>query len=173
MRLLGRIHRIVVNGCGALAALLIAAIALGISADVVTRNFGIANLVWMIEAAEYAILAATFLSAPWVLHLGQHVRVDLVVSSLAGAVARRVDLAMNIVGFAVCATLFYYGARVAYEAYALDTKIFRTMVVREWWLLATFPLAMALMALEFVRRLAADLAAGKAALPETGGPRPG
>jgi TRAP-type C4-dicarboxylate transport system permease small subunit len=159
MRLLGRVYSNVVNACGAVAALLIAAIAVGISADVVTRKLGIANLVWMIEAAEYAILAATFLSAPWVLHLGQHVRVDLVVSGLSTAAARRVDIAVNVIGFAICTALVYYGARVAFEAYALDTKIFRTMVVREWWLLATLPLATGLMAAEFVRRFVGDLTA--------------
>ena len=159
MRLLGRIYSTVVNACGAVAALLIAAIALGISADVVTRKFGIANLVWMIEAVEYAILAATFLSAPWVLHLGQHVRVDLAVSGLSTVAARRVDIAVNVIGFAICTVLVYYGTRVAFEAYALDTKIFRTMVVREWWLLATLPLATGLMAVEFARRFAGNLTA--------------
>lgn len=162
MGLLGRVYSAVVYACGGAAALLIAAIALGISADVVTRKFGIANLVWMIEAVEYAILTATFLSAPWVLHLGEHVRVDLFVSGLSAAAARRVDAAVNVLGFAICAALLYYGARVAYEAYSLDTKIFRTMIVREWWLLATLPLAMALMAVEFVRRFVGDLAANGA-----------
>jgi TRAP-type C4-dicarboxylate transport system permease small subunit len=122
----------------------------------------------MIEAVEYAILAATFLSAPWVLYLGQHVRVDLVVSSLSAAASRRVDIAVNVIGFAICVALLYYGARVAHEAYALDTKIFRTMVVREWWLLATLPLAAGLMALEFVRRFVGDFAAA-AARPELRG----
>jgi TRAP-type C4-dicarboxylate transport system permease small subunit len=150
--------------------LLIGAIALGISADVVTRKFGIANLVWMIEAVEYAILAATFLSAPWVLHLGQHVRVDLVVSGLSAVAARRVDIAVNLIGFAICSVLLYYGTRVAYEAYSLDTKIFRTMVVREWWLLATLPLATTLMAMEFVRRFVGDLSANGAP-SGYGGPR--
>jgi TRAP-type C4-dicarboxylate transport system permease small subunit len=170
MGLLGRFYSAVVYACGGAAALLIGAIALGISADVVTRKFGIANLVWMIEAVEYAILVATFLSAPWVLHLGQHVRVDLVVSGLSTAAARRADLAVNVIGFAICAVLLYYGARVAYEAYSLDTKIFRTMVVREWWLLATLPLATALMAVEFVRRFVGGLDAN-GAQPTHDGPR--
>jgi TRAP-type C4-dicarboxylate transport system permease small subunit len=164
-------YRIAIDACGAGAALLIAAIALGISADVVTRNFRIVNLVWMIEAVEYAILAATFLSAPWVLYQGEHVRVDLFVSSLSASAKHRLDIAANLIGFVVSSLLLYYGARVAYDAYHLDTKIFRTMVVKEWWLLSTLPFSACLMAIEFLRRLSARPRADDASA--TGDAHPG
>jgi TRAP-type C4-dicarboxylate transport system permease small subunit len=166
--LLRRVYILCVNACGAGAALLIAAIAFGVSLDVLTRGLGIANLVWMIEAAEYAILGATFLAAPWVLHRGEHVRVDLVVSNLSVAATRRLDVVVNCIGLAICLVLAYYGVRVAYEAFALDTKIFRTMIVKEWWLLSTLPLAATLMAIEFLRRLRKDFADRRSRVPEPG-----
>jgi TRAP-type C4-dicarboxylate transport system permease small subunit len=152
MRTLERWFDGLIDACGALSAILIGLIAVAITADVITRGFSIANLPWVLEAVEYALLAATFLGAPWVLKKSAHVKVDLVVSSLSARQQARADLAVNVLGFLICAAIGYYGFRTALDVYLSDTLIFRTMTVKEWWLLSFLPFSCALMAIEFLRR---------------------
>ena len=66
-------------------------IALTVTLDVGLRNLGWGNLPWLIEVAEYTLFVSTFLAAPWVLSLGAHVRVDVLVSALPRDAAVAVD----------------------------------------------------------------------------------
>ena len=82
---LGRGYGAALDACGLLAGITILAIAVMVCIDVAIRNIGLGNFPWLIEVAEYAIYGATFLAAPWVLHLGAHVRVDIALRWLRGA----------------------------------------------------------------------------------------
>ena len=73
---------------GMLAGLAIVALAGMITLDVAIRNLGLGNFPRLLEVAEYAIYATTFMAAPWVLHLGAHVRVDLLISGTPPRVSR-------------------------------------------------------------------------------------
>ena len=98
--------------CGTLAGLIIALLAVLVSTDVLIRNLGIGNFPWLLEISEYALFVATFLAAPWVLRQGAHVRVDLLVTSLPKRIARPFELAVDLIGIAICLTLLYYGRGV-------------------------------------------------------------
>ena len=66
----------------ALVAISIAAIAILIPLDLLIRNLGWGNMPWLYEGVEYALYVGVFLAAPWVLHQGAHVRVDLLPTML-------------------------------------------------------------------------------------------
>ena len=148
--------------CGTIAGLILATIAALVSVDVVIRNFGLGNMPWLLEVAEYALYVATFLAAPWVLHQGAHVRVDLLLTSLPAAAARRLEQVVDVIGLGVSAVFFYYGLKATLDAFATGAMIYKELIVPEWWLLAVLPSATFLMSVEFLRRLFSPSVEGKA-----------
>ena len=63
MRAFARLYDAVFAAFGIAAALLIGAVALGITADVILRNLKFGTFSWMLETCEYAIFVATFPTA--------------------------------------------------------------------------------------------------------------
>jgi TRAP-type C4-dicarboxylate transport system permease small subunit len=148
---------------GALAGLAIAAIALLVSLDVLMRNVGLGTLPWLLELVEYALYGATFLAAPWVLSLGAHVRVDIVVTSLPRRAAAALEVLVDLAGAAVALVLMRYGLEATLEARRIGA-----LIVPEWWLLAVIPFASLLLAVEFVRRALRPAAAARRSAPAEG-----
>jgi TRAP-type C4-dicarboxylate transport system permease small subunit len=137
---------------GAAAGLTICVLAVMITADVVLRNAGIANMPWLLEVTEYALYITTFLAAPWVLSLGQHVRVDLIFSAVGPAAGRMLEIIADVLGFAVSVVLFWYGARVTLDSFLRGDWVYKELVVPEATLLVFMPIGGALLAVEFIRR---------------------
>lgn len=128
-------------------------IAGGISIDVIVRNAGYGVVPWMLEAAEYCLFLATFLGAPWVLHLGEHVRIDMFVTKLPRRLRRIVEIAMDATGLAVSAAILYYSASVALVARADGALVIKELIFPEWWIFAVVAFSAAMMCLEFLIRL--------------------
>jgi len=149
---LAKIYRLVLVCCGGFAGLVFCAMAVLVSLDVVLRNLNIINFPWLLELSEYALYAATFLAAPWVLNMGSHVRVDLVVSALPRTAARICELLADLAGLAIVAIVGWYGLRVTQDAFARGDLVVKELVIPEWVLLAVMPLACLLMTIEFARR---------------------
>src|SRR4029077_18064752 len=61
-----------------MAALILLAMVVVVTADIVLRNTVRTGLAWSNEATEYALYLITLLTAPWLLRRGQHVRIDIV-----------------------------------------------------------------------------------------------
>lgn len=155
MRVVWRVYGFVLGLCGAVAAAVFAALALMVTADVALRNLGLYNMPWLIEVAEYGLYVATFVAAPWILRLGGHVRVDVLVAALPDAWTRLIEVAVDALGLAISLVLFWYGTAAAADAHAIGSIIIKELVLPEWWLLSVIPVSTALLAIEFGRRLAA------------------
>lgn len=153
MTLFFRLFDFVLEVMGALAAALLGLVALGITTDILVRGFNIGSLPWMIEVVEYALVAVTFLGAPWVLKHSAHVSVDILVENLPPAARRALEVTANLIGVGVASVIFYYGLKSTLELYRLDTKIFRILTIKEWWLFALVPISCAAMIIEFIRRI--------------------
>ncbi|MSP89719.1 MAG: TRAP transporter small permease [Alphaproteobacteria bacterium] len=139
--------------CGIAAALLLGVVAVLVSFDVVVRNIGLGTFPWIVEVSEYSLPLATFLIAPWLLHRGEHVRIDMVLTALPGPLARLVARAADLLGLAISAVFLFYGIRVIRDSMGLDSLVIKTMVFPEWWLFLPVPFCFALLAIEFARRL--------------------
>ena len=161
---LSRAFDLALSALGAVAGLLIASIAVLVSLEVVMRNVGLGTLPWLIELVEYALYVSTFLAAPWVLSLGGHVRVDILVAALPRRAAIGLEILIDLVGAAISLALLRYGLAATLDAHRIGSLIIKTLIVPEWWLLAVIPFASLLLALEFLRRAArARALAGPAA----------
>jgi TRAP-type C4-dicarboxylate transport system permease small subunit len=149
------LYRLLMRGCGTVAALLFGVVALLVTLDVVLRNLGFGTLPWIVEVSEYSLPVATFLTAPWLLHTNQHVRVEVLVTSVPRMVARWLDQFADLVGLAGSLTLAWYGLKIIGDSRAIGSLIIKTLVFPEWWLFAPMPFAGLLLATEFVRRMIA------------------
>src|SRR5262252_11243857 len=91
MSLVFRLNGWLVRTLCALAIALVAAMMLGISAEVILRMFGFPSIIGLIELTEYALFISTFFIAPHLLRTNEHIRVDIVMSRIDPDAAKWVE----------------------------------------------------------------------------------
>jgi TRAP-type C4-dicarboxylate transport system permease small subunit len=136
-----------------LAVLLIAAMMLGISAEVILRAAGGASIPGMIELTEYALFASTFFVAPYLLRTNEHIRVDLVIARPDPARTRIVECGVLVVIMAISVITGVIATILMLRSYREGTLIFKDLIFPQWWLDWIIPLssvAMLLQALELL-----------------------
>jgi TRAP-type C4-dicarboxylate transport system permease small subunit len=158
-------YRRLLEACAVVAAILLGLAALLVTGDVVARNLGLGTLPWILEVSEYVLPLATFLVAPWLLRESQHVRLDALLTALPGGLARALDRAADAIGLAVCAVFVVYGGKAIASSAQQGSLVIKSVVFPEWWLYAPVPVSFALLAIEFVRRLAGHGAARAVSAP--------
>lgn len=146
---IGRVYHWIGNIVGITIGLFAVAIAL----DLFLRLFKFGNLPGMQEIVAYALFVGVFLAAPWVLRLGAHVRVDVLVSALPKKVALVLERTIDLVALGLCLLFLYYGITGMISDYVNDVAKRQTYVVYEWVLLLIFNLSFAMLAVEFLFRL--------------------
>jgi TRAP-type C4-dicarboxylate transport system permease small subunit len=135
-----------------MAALILLAMVVIVTADIVLRNFAGAGFAWANEVSEYALYLMTLLTAPWLLRRGQHVRLDIILTLVPPRVAWLMEAIADVLGFAVSVTLIRYGLDMTFDSARLGAITIKNLVFAEWWLLAPLPGVFALLAVEFVFR---------------------
>lgn len=145
----------VIQGLAYVAALVLGAMAVLVTADVVLRNAGAGGLPWVNEVSEYSLPVATLLVAPWLLHRNEHVRLDVLLSSLPRRISLGLERAADVAGIVICAVFVWYGMRLIADSMHLGSMVVKTLTVPEWWQYALVPVCFALLAVEFARRLRA------------------
>ncbi len=153
-RRIGAIYDGILFVCGLFAGFAIASMALLITLDVILRNLGLTNFPWLLEVSEYILYISTFMAAPWVLRLGSHVRVDLLLESVPKPLARALDLFANFLGLGISFVLVRNGGRIAWDSFERGDILFKEIIMPEWPLLTVIPIAGTLLIAEFARRIA-------------------
>jgi TRAP-type C4-dicarboxylate transport system permease small subunit len=120
---------------GALIVLLTALVVV----DVAARSLRVFTLPWSLEATEYMLYAVTFLGAPWVLRERGHIAIELVVERLPARGRALVGRLAECAGAAVCAVLFTYACRVAWQSYASGIMVQKSFTFPEWVAYAGIP----------------------------------
>ncbi len=137
---------------GVVPGVIVALLAIGVAAEVFARNLGLTGFYWMLEAVEYGLLTLTMVGAAYILSIGRHVTVDLVLSALPGRVRRYFRIAINLVVIAVAAIILYYGVITTHLAYVEDSTLYKSFDIKEWIPMAVVPGGMALFLIEAVRQ---------------------
>ena len=140
-------------GLGTLVGMIIGLIAIAIAFDVVNRNLGWGSLYWLNEVSEYALYFCGFAAAPWALHLGAHVRIDILVTSLPQKMGVILEQAVDLIGAIICLIIAYYSALGTIDSFQMGTLKYKAFATPEWMLFAVVPVAMLLMAMEFFFRI--------------------
>lgn len=135
-----------------IAALILLAMVVVVTGDIVFRNTVNKGFVWANEVSEYALYLITVLTAPWLLRRGQHVRLDLVLTAVPKRAAFIMEAIGDIAGFVVCLAMIRYATLMTYDAWRIGSITIKNLVFPEWWLLAPLPVCFVLLAIEFVFR---------------------
>ena len=148
-----RVFDTVVHALARLAAAVFVGIAASIPVDLILRNGFGASIYGLLDAIEYGLLVATFLAAPWVLSINAHVSVDLFVCGLRGRARRVADTLANLVGACAAGVFLWFAVVAMTQSFERETMIRTAFVIPEWWVLAVAPASMALILVEFARRI--------------------
>ena len=134
------------------AALILLAMVVLVTADIVLRNTASVGFPWANEITEYALYLTTLLTAPWLLRRGQHVRIDMMLLLVPPRAAWVCEAAADILGFAASLVLVWYGIIMTAQSARLSSLTIKNLVFPEWWLLWPLPACFALLAIEFAFR---------------------
>ena len=122
---------------------------------------------WLYEAVEYALYFGVFIGAPWVLHQGAHVKVDVITSALSPQAAERVEKFMDLVGALICTVLFVYGVRITIWEFEDGTMPDKGLRIATWTMMAVFALSFLLLTIEFLLRFRRSHLSAAEAEPDT------
>lgn len=136
-----------------LACALVAVMVVVICADVFVRNLRIGSLSWANEVAEYTLYLSTFLSAPWLLRQGAHVRMDLVLKVLPQAAAWRLEIVADVIAVLACAALTIACGKAALASAQQGAMVFKILVFPEWWLITPASVLFGVLTVECLLRL--------------------
>jgi TRAP-type C4-dicarboxylate transport system permease small subunit len=139
-------------GCAILMAMMLI-----IVVDVALRNLAIpglpGGLAWSNEISELMLYLITMCVAPWLLRQGQHIRVDIVLQALPRRLAWSLEWLGDLIGFACCVIIAWYGAQAAWSSYVSGAVNIKTLVTPEWWSLLPLPVVFVLLAFEMIFRM--------------------
>lgn len=148
-----RIYDRLIDVLGVIAAAMLLALPAIIAFDVALRVTRLGNIKWILDVCEYLLFLSTFFGAPWLMRLGLHVRVDVLLSALKKGAARRLEQALDAFCVVICGALAYYGSLATIDAYQLGLKQYKALTVPDWPFHAVFVFTMILLAIEFMRRM--------------------
>ncbi len=143
----------VLYGMAWCAGVLIAAMMVVISVDVVVRNLGYQSSGHFFTFTEYALLLVPCLGAPWLVREKGHVYVEILLMHLDRRGRKRLQVAIGLICIAVCAVLAWHGFDLTLRDYAANEKDVRSLDMPRWMLVGFIPLSFAMMAVEFLRFL--------------------
>jgi TRAP-type transport system small permease protein len=153
MLTLSRWYGRLLDGMMTIAGVLLLLMTVMIGADVLLRNIGAGGIPPSNELSEDILYLVTLLAAPGLLRRGQHIRIDIVLQALPQRVGWLLEWLGDIIGLACCLIFVWYGTGVAAASFFDGSVSIKTLVLPEWWLLAPMPVALALLAVEFVFRM--------------------
>jgi TRAP-type C4-dicarboxylate transport system permease small subunit len=162
MRLIFRLNGWLVRILCVLAVLVIAVMAVGVSAEVILRIFRFPSIVGLIELTEYGLFISTFFAAPHLLRTNEHIRVDIAMSRADPTTARRVEYLVLISIIGVSILTGFVGSVILVNNIRAGTLIFKDLIIPQWWLDWIIPLTSVAMALQALEMLVASITASRA-----------
>lgn len=150
-----KLYRLTLQAFAWAAGILLGAMALAVTLDVVIRNLGLGNTGWVVELTEYSLPVATLLVAPWLLHRNEHVRLDALVASVPRKLALLLERIADVVGILICAVFVWFSVKLILDSARLGSMVVKTLAIPEWWQYVLMPVCFGLLAVEFIRRLRA------------------
>jgi TRAP-type C4-dicarboxylate transport system permease small subunit len=136
------------------AVTLIAAMMLGISAEVILRMFGFPSIIGLIELTEYALFISTFFIAPHLLRTNEHIRVDIVMSRIDSDAAKWVECVVLTMIMLISLITGIIATAMMLRSVREGTLIFKDLIIPQWWLDWIIPLASLAMLLQALEMLA-------------------
>ena len=151
--MISRAYAVLLYGMAWLAGLLIAAMMVVITIDVVVRNLGYQSSAHFFTFTEYALLIVPCLGAPWLVREKGHVYVEIIFTYLRPRQRAALRTLIALICIFVCLVLAWYGVEVALRDYVGNEKDVRSLDMPRWMIVSFVPLSFLMMAIEFTRFL--------------------
>jgi TRAP-type C4-dicarboxylate transport system permease small subunit len=136
-----------------IAGLIVLAIFVLITLDVLLPLVGIQPWDGTLGVVEYGLLWFTILAAPWLARIKGHVFIDAVAVMLPPAVKKVTSKIAYLVVITGSLMLAYYSWLLLVESYVDENIDERSIELMLWWIYAPMPICFALVAIEFIRYL--------------------
>jgi len=136
-----------------IAGLIVLAIFVLITLDVLLPLVGIQPWDGTLGVVEYGLLWFTILAAPWLARIKGHVFIDAVAVMLPPAVKKVTAKIAYLVAITGSLMLAYYSWLLLVESYVDENIDERSIELMLWWIYAPMPICFALVAIEFIRYL--------------------
>jgi len=111
----------VVRVMAAIGGTLLGLIMILITVNVIARYFFHYDIIGVLEITEWSLLVITMLTAPWVLQLDKHVRVDII-TNIVGSKSPKARYIMALIseslGALICAVVTYESLMVTITQYS-------------------------------------------------------
>lgn len=155
MRLIFWLNGFLVRTLCVLAIVVVAVMALGVSAEVILRIFNFPSITGLIELTEYGLFISTFFMAPHLLRTNEHVRVDILMSRADPITARIVEYFVLLSIIVVCVVTGFVATSLLIDSVRDGTMIFKDYVIPKWWLDWIIPLTALVLGLQALEMLVA------------------
>ena len=136
--------------CGLASMLLIAASTLVVSHMVFMRYFLGASTIWQTEFVTFALVAATFIGAPYILLTRGHVAVDVVPLMLQTPGRRLLCIAGNLVALVFCGFFLYAAIPWWWETWQSGQTTPSIWKARMWIPYLSVPVGLTVLCLQFI-----------------------
>lgn len=131
------------------AAVALVVVAVGVICQLLVVRHGLGrSAIWQNEFVTFALVAATFLGAPYVLLHRAHVAVDLVPMLLGGEARRRLALLANGLGLVFCLVVFLTSLGWWWEAWSEGHRTSSMWRARLWIPYLSLPVGSLLLTLQ-------------------------
>lgn len=138
----------------ALSAVLIAFMALSISAQVILRYFFRYTVLWVNDFVEYSLLWSTFLGSAYVLKESKHIEMDFFVSKFSQKPKLYMDVVTSCGGFAVMAVISWYSLLTVLDHYHRGINVIKTVAFPKYIALLPIFVGALLLTIQFALRAA-------------------
>ena len=136
-----------------LAAAILIAIMLGVSADVFLRYALGRPIQYVMEITEHLLIYVTFLTVAWVLKKERHVKMDMVLNRLNPAGGSMLNVITSIIGALVCLVVVWYGSQVTWNYFAKGIPFSGQFRIPQGPILMMIPIGYFLLFIQFLRRI--------------------
>lgn len=119
--------------------------------EVIMRYFFRNAPPWAIEVTEYGLFLLAFLGAAWLLKLGRHIRVDVVVNLLGIKSQTLLGIVTCILGAIICLVITGFGVDATLDYFHRNVMMERVLIFPKYTLLLFIPLGCFLLSVQFLR----------------------
>lgn len=142
-----------VNINAGLACALLPFIMVSVTADVIARYFLGQPIGWVIEFAEYGLLAVTFLGMAWLVRFRDgHVRVDLLLQNLPDKPRRYLETLTSLAAGITCAAGAWFALLTTVSQFKRGVLTIGIYPVEKYLLIGLIAYGLATTAVELMRR---------------------
>lgn len=149
--IMARIYHKFLDALGLLCGLLVLALVVGVTIDVIVRSVTGRPILWMFELTEYVLLYIPCLGMAWLAREYGHVAITSFVGRLPAKPRLLMAVATTLFCALICFVVAYWGFMSTYQSIDRGTVAGMMLRLPEFVLLWVIPFGFGLTAFEFLR----------------------